>query len=69
VAPGTGIPQGSVTFLIDGKKQATVNLSPSGVATLPPKFLSLGTHKITALYQSSSVNFLNCWLSIPQKMT
>jgi hypothetical protein len=69
VAPGSGIIQGQVTFVIDGQKQAPVNLSSSGVATLPPKFLPIGTHKIKAVYQSSSINFLNCGSSKLLKMT
>lgn len=54
VAPGAGIPDGTVTFLIDGVTQVNVPVDAAGVATLPGTSLSAGTHTVTASYNGSA---------------
>jgi flagellar hook assembly protein FlgD len=49
VAPGVGMPTGTVTFSIDGTAQAPVALS-NGQATFTTATLSVGSHTITAAY-------------------
>ncbi|WP_327188694.1 Ig-like domain-containing protein [Streptomyces xinghaiensis] len=49
VAPGTGTPQGLVTFLIDGTTTLTAPLT-SGTATTTIHTLTPGPHTITATY-------------------
>jgi autotransporter-associated beta strand protein len=59
VAPGAGLPTGSVTFVIDGVVRGTVGLV-NGVARLTlPSGLSVGTHNIRVVY-SGDANFLAC---------
>ncbi|MBO0731832.1 MAG: Ig-like domain repeat protein, partial [Acidimicrobiaceae bacterium] len=56
VAPGSGMPTGTVEFLADGTPIGTGTLS-SGHATLTPSFfLAVGSHAITASY-SGDANF------------
>ncbi|MGW2376647.1 Ig-like domain repeat protein [Kitasatospora sp. NPDC001683] len=52
VAPGGGIPTGTVTFFIGGIPQAPVTLS-GGVATLTNSTLSVGMHSVRATYNPS----------------
>jgi hypothetical protein len=53
-APGGGIPQGTVTFKVDGADAGTVNLNPTtGQASLNLGALSQGTHLISAVYNGS----------------
>jgi large repetitive protein len=57
LAPGGGVPTGSVTFKIDGIERGTVSLS-NGVATLVlPNGLAQGTHTIVVKY-TGDANFL-----------
>jgi hypothetical protein len=59
VAPGAGLPTGSVTFVIDGVVRGTVGLV-NGIAQLTlPNGLSVGTHNIRVVY-SGDANFLAC---------
>ena len=53
VAPGTGTPDGSVTFTVDGVAQTPVALS-AGRATLTLDNLAAGSHTITASYSGSA---------------
>jgi hypothetical protein len=60
VAPGAGVPTGSVTFYADGNLAAplgTGTVNGSGVATVASAVLAAGTHAITASY-AGDVNFL-----------
>jgi ELWxxDGT repeat protein len=49
VAPGTGIPTGTVTFTVDGTPQPASSLS-GGLALFATSTLTLGNHTITATY-------------------
>jgi hypothetical protein len=53
VAPGTGVPAGTVTF---SEGEATLAIIPlsSGAASLPLKSLPAGSHEITARYSGGS---------------
>jgi hypothetical protein len=53
VAASSGTPAGTVTFLDGGTVLGTAQLNSSGVATLVVSTLSLGTHKILAVYAGS----------------
>jgi uncharacterized repeat protein (TIGR01451 family) len=50
VAPGTGIPTGSVNFLDGATVIGTGAVNASGVATFSTTALTVGTHSITAVY-------------------
>jgi hypothetical protein len=64
VAPGAGLPTGSVTFVIDGVVRGTVGLV-NGIAKLTlPNGLSVGTHNIRVVY-SGDANFLACNPNFP----
>ncbi|MFO0880150.1 MAG: Ig-like domain repeat protein [Gemmataceae bacterium] len=52
VAPGGGIPTGSVTFSVNGNPRAPINLT-NGKATLNLGLLSVGNYTITAIYNGS----------------
>ncbi|RPE37315.1 YVTN family beta-propeller protein [Streptomyces sp. Ag109_O5-1] len=55
VAPGGGVPGGTVTFFIGGIPQTpAVPLNGSGVATLPISTLSVGTRSVRASYNGSA---------------
>jgi hypothetical protein len=54
VAPGTGTPTGTVTFLDGSIAIGTVALGGSGTAALSTSSLSRGTHTITARYNGSA---------------
>jgi hypothetical protein len=49
VAPGSGRPTGSVTFVVDGTVQAPANLN-GGQATFTTETLAVGDHRIGAVY-------------------
>jgi hypothetical protein len=53
VAPGNGVPTGSITFVIDGVSQAPVALDANGKATLTRSNLAVGRHAISANYTGS----------------
>jgi autotransporter-associated beta strand protein len=57
VAPGGGVPTGTVTFSIDGGAGITVNLDNTGSAALPGVNMVVGTHAVTASY-SGDKNFI-----------
>jgi hypothetical protein len=57
VAPGTGTPTGSVTFLDGATSLGSASLS-SGQASFTISTLALGSHSITAVYQGST-NFVS----------
>jgi hypothetical protein len=61
VAPGAGIPTGTVTFAVDGVKIATVKMNAQGVAIL--KIPSTGTGQVSATY-SGDTNFTASSVSI-----
>ena len=52
-APGTGIPEGSVEFIVDGTGAGSQKIL-DGVATYSTSTLAVGSHKITAVYSGSS---------------
>ncbi len=57
LAPGVGIPTGTVTFL-DGATQLGIGtIDSAGVATFTTSSLSTRTHTITAVYASGDANF------------
>lgn len=58
VAPSTGTPEGTVQFYVDGDLVASSALV-DGVATAALTTLTVGSHSITATYQSGEVNYLN----------
>lgn len=57
VAPGSGIPTGSVIFNVDGTNLPAINLDAFGQASFPTAGLSVGNHNIVATY-SGDVTFL-----------
>jgi hypothetical protein len=50
VAPGGGVPTGTVSFMDGTATLATTNLDSTGAATFSPSGLSSGFHTITAVY-------------------
>ncbi|HZS46115.1 MAG TPA: Ig-like domain repeat protein [Blastocatellia bacterium] len=50
VAPGSGIPTGTVTFLDGATPIGTATLDASGVASISTSSLSIGTHSISTSY-------------------
>ena len=54
VAPGAGVPPGTVTFLDGGVSIGTGSLNGSGVATFSTTALGVGNHTITASYGATS---------------
>ncbi|MFI6118058.1 beta strand repeat-containing protein, partial [Kitasatospora sp. NPDC051164] len=68
VAPGGGIPTGTVTFFIGGIPQAPVTLS-GGVATLTTAALSVGVHPIRATYNGSGNYNTSTSATITQTVT
>jgi hypothetical protein len=57
VAPGAGIPSGTVQFRVDGVNVgAAATLNSSGQAAYATTTLSVGTHTITAVF-SGDANF------------
>jgi probable HAF family extracellular repeat protein len=57
VAPGAGIPTGTVTFLDGTTTLGTGTLNGSAVATLTTSSLSTGSHTLTAIY-AGDANFV-----------
>ncbi|HYN71962.1 MAG TPA: Ig-like domain-containing protein, partial [Nakamurella sp.] len=49
-APGSGTPQGTARFRIDGTLGAPVDLNAGGVATLTTSSLSVGSHTVAVVY-------------------
>ncbi len=66
VAPGSGVPNGTVTFLVDGQEVGTAPLV-GNVATLPIPFLSAGTFTVTANYNGST-SYLPSSLSVQRQI-
>jgi autotransporter-associated beta strand protein len=56
-APSTAVPQGTITFTVDGKALGSVALNARGKATLSLHTLAVAAHKVYATYHPSS-NFL-----------
>src|SRR5207249_1195286 len=54
VAPGSGTPTGSVTFVVDGSSLATPATVSGGKATLVDSALTVGLHQIAANYSGDS---------------
>ncbi len=54
VAPGAGVPTGSVVFTVDGSPVATANLDATGVASYSTSGLAAGPHTVTAAYNGDS---------------
>ena len=57
VAPGSGTPDGSITFVIDGVLEASVPVSLSGgaaVAVFSSASLAIGTHNVIATYSGDA---------------
>ncbi|MGW2376645.1 Ig-like domain repeat protein, partial [Kitasatospora sp. NPDC001683] len=50
VAPGVGVPTGTVSFFDGATLLGTGTLDPSGVATFTTSGLSVGSHALTAVY-------------------
>ena len=58
VAPGSGIPAGTVQFVIDGTPQGSpVAVDGTGKASLSISTLAIGPHLIDATFTSSNSNF------------
>jgi subtilisin-like proprotein convertase family protein len=53
VAPGGGVPDGSVTFVVDSVSQGGFGLDASGHATITLPSLGVGKHTVTANYSGS----------------
>ena len=54
VSPGGGIPDGSVTFLIDSVPEAPFSLNASGQVSFTTSTLAIGTHIVQATYSGSA---------------
>ncbi len=54
VAPGAGVPSGTVTFMDGLTVLGTSNVNAAGVAVLAPSSMAVGPHSITATYSGSS---------------
>ena len=54
VAPGAGVPTGTVRFRVDGNNVGTAVTLVGGVATYQISNLSVGRHTITAVYSGSA---------------
>jgi autotransporter-associated beta strand protein len=54
IAPGAGVPAGTVVFTLDGAAQPAVALDGTGQATLTPPPLAAGAHTLTADYSGSA---------------
>jgi large repetitive protein len=54
VAPGTGVPPGSVTFTFDGGSASTVALDSTGHAALSTSTLTLGSHTVAVTYNGAT---------------
>jgi hypothetical protein len=54
VAPGAGVPTGTVTFLDGIKSLANITLNSSGKAVFSTSTLSIGTHSMTAKYNGDA---------------
>ncbi len=50
VAPGSGVPSGTVRFMVDGVVRATVAINASGVATWSTTTLTVGRHTVSVAY-------------------
>jgi autotransporter-associated beta strand protein len=50
VAPGAGVPTGTVTFTVDGTASTPVGINSNGTATLPGAPLGAGKHQISVTY-------------------
>jgi hypothetical protein len=68
VAPGKGVPAGSVVFTIDGVDQAPVQLNASGQATLTLNTLTSGSHSILATHVSTT-NFQSSTAALGQQVS
>jgi large repetitive protein len=68
VAPGAGVPTGSITFTIDSTNSQTVTLNATGQAILTQSTLTRGSHTITAQYTGDS-NFAASTTSLTQQIT
>jgi hypothetical protein len=54
VAPGSGIPTGTVTFMDGSTSLGTESLNGSGSATFSTSALATGSHAITAIYNNTT---------------
>ncbi|MBI1914138.1 MAG: Ig-like domain repeat protein [Planctomycetes bacterium] len=55
----TAVPTGTVTFVIDGGSQATVDVDSGGHASFSTSSLQSGPHTVVAQFNTNSANFLN----------
>ncbi|MBI1914862.1 MAG: FG-GAP repeat protein, partial [Planctomycetes bacterium] len=55
----TAVPTGTVTFVIDGGSQATVDVDSGGHASFSTSSLLPGPHTVVAQFNTNSANFLN----------
>lgn len=56
IAPGAGMPSGTIEFMIDGSSLASIFPISGGMASFSDASLSAGSHTITAIY-SGDLNF------------
>jgi hypothetical protein len=57
IAPGIGLPTGSVSFVVDNVPQAPVAMNGNGQAGISLSGLSVGAHSISARYNNFNNNF------------
>jgi hypothetical protein len=69
MAPGTGMPTGTVTFKIDGGSNIVVPVDGAGQAAFATSTLTAGMHTITADYTSDTVIFSNSSDSLVQTVS
>jgi hypothetical protein len=66
VAPGSGTPTGTATFMDGATTLGTGTLNGSGVATFTTSTLSIGSHSITAVYAGDSTFVTSTSSALPQ---
>jgi hypothetical protein len=69
IAPGVGVPAGTVQFRVDGNNLGgPVALDASGVATISSTTLSVGRHTIVAIYSGNAVWNASTSTNVPQRI-
>jgi autotransporter-associated beta strand protein len=67
VAPGTGVPPGTVTFTFDGGSPNTLALDSTGHASITVNTLGLGSHTVAVTYNGST-NYATTTTSITENI-
>ncbi len=68
VAPGGGVPAGSVQFLVDGGNLGSPVPLAAGQASSPSTVLGVGSHLVGAVYLPAGGNYLGSSAALTQKV-